>query len=223
MIRDWVIRCRTLRMGLTIQETKKLTSLLERVTYPLPPELFYFIAGAFPMVAVETVAWRLPRSRGGIEVLLSRRPPLDPFWPNLWHVPGTIVRNHEEFTAGFRRIEHEIGAAFSGTPQFVRAINFSRTKRGHVISLVFTGQLKNAPSAGTFFPTRDLPRDFIPEQKEIIAAVAQFVRRRQKPPNRKKPLSRAIDGGIEICYLLFSGFGSFKIDSRRRTQWTIRM
>src|SRR3989338_9972097 len=104
-------------MSLTPQETKKLESLLARATYPLPENLFYYIARTFPMVAIETVIWRAPRRKhGGLKVLLLRRSPRDPFWPNLWHSPGSILRNRETFHSAFKRISKEFGASFAKTP-----------------------------------------------------------------------------------------------------------
>lgn len=162
--------------SLSEKEQQTLLRLIPRCVSPLPENIFYCVSRTFPMVAIEAALWRRGK-HGGIEILLTRRPPKDPFWPNLWHIPGTIMRNRERLTHAFRRSMGEVGLVPKPLPQFVTMLNLRAVRRGHVVDLIFARRMRSEerPHDGTFFDTTRLPRDVIPEHRRVIRAVKRYV------------------------------------------------
>lgn len=54
-------------------------------------ELFTELARLATMSTVELVPLKFSSSTERTEVLLLQRPATDPWWPNQWHVPGTVI------------------------------------------------------------------------------------------------------------------------------------
>lgn len=57
----------------------------------LPQEIFYAIARITVLSVLEMVPFKIDEA-GRTQVLLLRRPIDDRHWPNMLHVPGTIIR-----------------------------------------------------------------------------------------------------------------------------------
>lgn len=56
----------------------------------LPRELFDAISGISVTATVELVSF--VKRPSGLHVALTKREADDPFWPNMWHSPGSVIR-----------------------------------------------------------------------------------------------------------------------------------
>ncbi|MEP6710168.1 MAG: hypothetical protein ABJA64_00420 [Candidatus Saccharibacteria bacterium] len=71
----------------------------------LPKQLFYAIAEKTVINTIEMMILRF--NKGIIEILLTQRPPDDPYWPNAWHIPGTVLLSTDsegDYSSAFFRI-----------------------------------------------------------------------------------------------------------------------
>lgn len=142
----------------------------------LPAELFYQVTRLTVATAVEIVPLR-PVS-GTCEVLLTQRPEDDPYWPSLWHNPGTFLRPTDElgsFASAFTRIcNGELELEAWPTPVFAGTW-FWKGARGSVCSQVHwvdITEVQNFP-IGKLFPIHSLPSDLIPGMEPILRMAAE--------------------------------------------------
>ena len=162
---------------MTGEEEKILIEGIEKVKDPIPPLVYNALATRFPHVTIEIGVLR-KTMEGKREILLIRRLPNDKFWTNLWHVPGTIIRNRESFNKALQRLmDDEFCFNFKEKPEFITWINYLHYPRGHEISLVYRHTVESdfMPPKGKFFPISDLPADIVKEHRWLIpfAAYAQ--------------------------------------------------
>lgn len=73
-------------------EIKQAVDVISRLEKGfLPFDLFIALASKITMPTMELLPVRKGKN-GDIEVLLTQRPADDPYWPNEWHIPGTVIR-----------------------------------------------------------------------------------------------------------------------------------
>ena len=170
---------------LTASEEQQLIHLLGKVGPLMSMEVYNAIAAKFVLTAIETV---VIRSVGGhIEVLLLRRSPEDVHYRNMWHSPGTMLRDADAprecdvpgtLAEAFNRVQNnEIGCQFQEPPIFVNYV-FQRTPRGSENGLVFLCKLAGDPKEGQFFRIDKLPENLMQHHRWIIELAAQYYRER---------------------------------------------
>lgn len=106
---------------------------------------------------------------GTVEVLLLQRDADDPFWPAMWHTPGTVLRAPDtaQPSLPIARIKAELGGTELSEPVFVYNL-LHTSKRGAEQAQVYWAEVQGEPKKGTFFPAASLPADIVPSQYEFI-------------------------------------------------------
>ncbi len=144
----------------------------QRRTGLLPLGYFYLLSRLVPMPAVELVVYRM--QEGEPEVLLTKRSADDPHWPNLWHLPGTILRNGDSMEKVWKRLSGEVSvSALPGTPE-PKTFELSNNERGwgshtyHILRVDASWVL----GEGRFFPLEHLPEETVLHHKEHLAHLA---------------------------------------------------
>lgn len=107
----------------------------------LPLDLFTELSRLMVINTVELVP--LHQNNEELAVLLTKRPKTDIWWPNQWHIPGTVVLptdpvdNHVDFGGSINRIiDNELaGIKLKGDINFLEAQR-RVGPRGHEIALV---------------------------------------------------------------------------------------
>lgn len=128
------------------------------------------------LVTIEMVPLRRT-TNGEVEVLLVQREADDPYWPNMYHVPGTVLRASDaagSYEDAFKRIlQGELqGTATSGQPQHLKDL-FHQVKRGRELALVHYIAISDEPVVGTFYPVSALPDTIVDHQIAFIQEAAQ--------------------------------------------------
>lgn len=132
----------------------------------LPLEVFEIIAGKLAVIHTVEVGLVKPAEEGNFSVLLTQRPPTDHFWPNQWHIPGSVVRptdpvGHEhDYDAAISRVLSEVGSGIHlvGDPreyETVRRIG----NRGSEVTVRLVAEVDGRPSDGAFFNASDVLRN----------------------------------------------------------------
>jgi hypothetical protein len=154
-----------------ITQAESLLARLEPGFLPFP--LFLQIYRLTPAPTMDTIPLRR-NSNGDIEVLLLRRPPDDPIWPNLWHNPGTVLRASDTYESALDRLLNDElqGARIVKDPVFVANI-FNQSKRGTEVILIYRIEIKGPTPVGTFWPIDKLPKDIIDSEIAVIKTASQ--------------------------------------------------
>ena len=135
---------------LTVEEITTVTKILSKLDPGfLPLDIFLSISRLFTSSILELIPIRID-STGNHNVLLIKRPPNDPYWPNLLHNPGIFIMptdKDEKLQYTFNRLfEKELrGVTFIGKPVFSH-YSFHQTKRGSEMSLVHYIEYEKLPS-----------------------------------------------------------------------------
>jgi hypothetical protein len=144
----------------------------------MPWDIFKEVARITVTSVIELVP--LHRGKTGLEVLMTRRPVDDVFWPNQWHTPGTILRATDTgltLASAFNRLftEELQDTTRVGKPTFIDTL-FCTNVRGTTLALVHWVELSaNAPHVGQYFPITQLPNDRVQGQEILIEmAVKHF-------------------------------------------------
>lgn len=106
---------------LTQEENQELVFLLGKLTWPVSLEVFYALAERGILASADLA---LIRKRDPVpEILLTKRPPSDPFFAELWHIPGGIIIPGETAisTIEKRVLKPDVGISLSGEPKFLMA------------------------------------------------------------------------------------------------------
>jgi len=153
----------------------------------LPQELFFAISHKTVLSSIELLPIRT-NSKGESEILLTKRPADDPYWPNMWHIAGTILRPTDQignFSSAFSRLfgdEFEGQLEVIGIPQYA-CTEFLDTGRGRVNDRVYfveiTSKEISFPS-GKFFSPNELPEDLIDHYDELIPKVYETYLKNKK-------------------------------------------
>lgn len=156
------------------ERMKLIAMLIEGIDIEnLDHHLFNVIAARFKLVSIQAVVLR--QQEGRMQVLLTKRPKNDEHWPEMYHVPGTIVRSSDELSLNFSsipapsiraRLSDELGmeiykSELLFTCPFVGA-------RGKEISFVYLVRVGEQEGLGEFFDVNKLPETFIQEQWHFL-------------------------------------------------------
>lgn len=135
----------------------------------LPTEIFYEIARLSMMPVVELVPLR--HRNGHVEVLFVQREDTDPYWPNMLHTPGTVLRPsdiHGGFDRALDRIfRDELHCQPTSATHYLGTY-FLDFVRGAAIAHVYYVNLDNPSTYGTWYRCDELPANIIPEQIPFI-------------------------------------------------------
>ncbi len=140
----------------------------------LKPELFNQVARLGVLTYLEVLAFR--QKKESIEVLLTKRDSKDPFWPNMYHNPGTVLRPSDtdySFKDALNRLENDEYKQKFPMP-FFAGFWFEQLERGKGFGIVCWVELQNC-SAGQYFNVNQLPSNLIKGQSAyIINAAKQY-------------------------------------------------
>lgn len=94
-------------------------ALLGKLEWPVPPDVFYALAAKIILPTADLAI--IEKRKGRAEVLLTKRPPSDPFFAGLWHLPGAIIMPGETAlsTIEKRVLKPDVGISLPREPQFV--------------------------------------------------------------------------------------------------------
>lgn len=173
----------------TKEKEDQLVELISEMGSQWTPRLYNTFAPKCAFTAIETVFLKRD-NRGHVNVLLTKRPPNDAYYPNQWHSPGTMLRGadvpketktnpdvpkFDGYKEAFDRlVEGELKLQFRGEPKQVKSfLHF--TPRGPENALIFLCELDGEPKVGRFFDIMELPPDLIEHHHRIIyTAVKAF-------------------------------------------------
>ncbi len=162
-------------MSLTVTESVLLAELMEKSEFPLPAQAFFawihnFYVNSTELAIVRTVGGRK-------EIFLNQRPANDPFYANMWHMPGVIClpgKTFREMVAiGLMREIGEACAKSIDIPKtFVMHWDNIEGLRGHTNQFLYlielTEEQGRVAEGGKFFPLDTIPTPLVPEHVKMI-------------------------------------------------------
>jgi hypothetical protein len=165
----------------TDDEVKQAVDVFNRLPKGfLPHDLFIAVAAKVTMPTMELVPVRLS-GNGEVEVLLTQRPNDDPYWPNQWHMPGTVIRASDkegtDFSSGIERVlQNELHGTIRmiGEPKYA-GMKFWDVARGRELDQIFyfeTDAKDEDVTEGQFFSVNNLPESTMSHHKIMIPEVA---------------------------------------------------
>lgn len=155
--------------GLSEAEIAQATELLARLEPGfLPYSLFLQVYRLTPAPVLQVIPFRHDE-RGGIEVLLIRRPPDDPLFANLWHNPGTVIRSTDTLKSTIDRLLNDelYKIRVTSGPHFV-SNKFHRSPRGAEIVQIYWIEAEEPVPTGMYWPVHNLPKDMLTTEIPII-------------------------------------------------------
>lgn len=164
-------------------ECKLLAELLARARFPLPKDVFDAWVENLPTDAFELAITQKVES--GRQIILMRRPWDDKHWPNMWHMPGTVVRQGDTQWKCYSRVMNtELHPSVSlGTPNHVCTVIFpkgegkNRCRRGQETALLHHVEFKHECTFdGHWFPIDNLPDGTIPFHRTMIGMVRKYLK-----------------------------------------------
>lgn len=172
---------------LTEEESAQLAALLAKMTWPVSLEVFYTLCAKTITVGVDLA---LIRTSGPMpEVLLTQRPPDDPFFPGLWHLPGGLVIPGQTglSTIAKRALKADADIQLSVEPEcvMVRDIlmgppGLHTSPRGQEIYRLYHYAMQEGdPTVAEnetrrFYPLNQMPDQFILHQTPSIAKLREM-------------------------------------------------
>jgi ADP-ribose pyrophosphatase YjhB (NUDIX family) len=159
-------------MKLSRKETAHLVALLGEIERPYPQDLFHALCAATITCPVEII----PLTRAG-KVLLTRRPPHDPWFANLWHTPGTIQLPGDTISGAIARvIRDELNNVHCSAPEYLgygdimKGDGPDENPRGQERPLLFVIWVEEDDylGDGSFFSLDSLPEEILPHHKNIF-------------------------------------------------------
>ena len=139
----------------------------------LPIPVFNAIAETMALPYVELVIFNA-NARHEDQVLMSKREVDDPYFPNLWHIPGTMLRASDvtfrgnDLGVAIKRLLDDELQWLEITHLTFTGYHFHKVARGVGLSLIHIALTSGTPSVGQFFGVSHLPNDMIPEQAQFI-------------------------------------------------------
>ena len=158
-------------LGLESRLTSWLLRRARRDKY-IPPRVFDELLGTIPGGALEVVPLFVDKG-GNINVFLTKRDEKDPYWPGLWHSPGTIVLNKDEYEkkdfgkAWERLKKNELLKESLAGPVPV-SVKLVKSRRGKEIALIHYVLVPDNLEGGQYFPVNELPGNLVDHHLEII-------------------------------------------------------
>lgn len=143
----------------------KLLAFLLRFTKPgyLDESLFNQMQRINHCVSVECIVKR------GNKILLQQRDSNDKFWPNEWHIPGTMVRGDELLSDALNRLfctiivcdeKVEIAGVLNRVYSY-------KTKRGNITHLLYIIEWPHKV-IGSFFSIKRLPENTMEHHRLLL-------------------------------------------------------
>jgi hypothetical protein len=161
----------------TVPENALVAGLSQLMPGEVPIHIFDQIARLTVTPVVEVVPFYRDEQEN-IKVYLLQRSAHDPYWPNLHHVPGTIVRATDHADSSFsdplRRVIEANLAAYAQTKPIFVCTSLCSVIRGLEIAIVFTTELQTAPTTTSLFDPQALPATMIDGQSHFIARALQM-------------------------------------------------
>jgi hypothetical protein len=148
-----------------------------------PLEIFREIARITVLPIYEIVLFHIDPVSREVKVLLVQRPADDTWWPNSWHVPGTVMLSTDEFASGNdfhapldRIIKDEIQGTISLVSEPKLLLTERRkSKRGHELAMIYWVEVHGEPKNGKYYGLNELPSDMLEHQIRLIeAAMIEF-------------------------------------------------
>lgn len=161
---DSSLRNEEVRMAkVTKREVARFVQLADKMKFPIPREAFFAWLRNFYTNSVELAIFRTVR--GKKEIFLNLRPPDDPYYANMWHMPGAIRLPGKTLGEMVRVcIRRELGGAIPETripKDFVKDWDNVNEVRGHLHQFLYHIELSKGGakkvSGGQFFPLDKLP------------------------------------------------------------------
>ncbi len=162
---------------LSSNEIKLAAQLLGRLQPGfLPFDIFIQVARLTVLSIVEVVPL-CRNGQGDTEVLLLPRGADDQLWPDMLHVPGTVIRPDDgvkPLPKAFSRVMDEMQQVRMRQPKFVTNI-FRKTKRGNEYVHIYWAEVLSNPTIGSFYKVDDLPSNIVEDQPSLISqAVSSY-------------------------------------------------
>ena len=139
-----------------------------------PKAVFDELARISVLPTVEFILLRLSPESGKPQVLLTRRPADDKWWPGQWHNPGTVLlasdpmENSHDYSEPQKRVfgdQGELkGAINIVSGPFELEAERRKTNRGHEIGIILYAQVEGEPAEGKYFDVDNLPENIIEHQ-----------------------------------------------------------
>ncbi len=141
----------------------------------LPIEIFEQIARLVRLPVVDIIP--VQRKGSDVHVGLLKRDRDDRWWPDMWHVPGTILRSTDTMeTAISRLITKEIQVEKSDEPVFHTSAVHQSDRGAEIVFLYsLSNSLFQPASEITWFPIDKLPENCIESEKKIIEALKKCI------------------------------------------------
>lgn len=163
-------------MSLTNNEILNVAAALDSLEPGfLPEQIFYSLSRLSVLTAAEVVPLRRTLD-GGYEVLLTRRPDLDPFFGGLVHCPGQIYRPGDSLSDRPKKVVQEelSHTTVESEPRLVPDTFIHDYGRGPVIERIYYIFVSSSED-GDFYPVDDLPNDLLASHDKLIRIVINYL------------------------------------------------
>lgn len=158
-------------------EIGQLVDLLKKLPAGyLPTPVFFQISRLTVLTAAEMVTVRTSPA-GELEVLLTRRPADDPYFANLWHIPGSIYIPGDTMQSRPEAvIETELPrTVVTSEPILINNSILRDYGRGPIMERVYLVHATESAD-GQFFPVDRLPKDLLNGHDRLIKLVVRYLR-----------------------------------------------
>lgn len=165
-------------------EEKSLVQLLNKITWPVSPEVFNALLGAVPTVAIEV---QVITELGN--VVLLPRPVGDTLFAGIIHGPGTVIRRGDTEESALMRAVRELGGANVSRPEFIDRVHvpmgdgFMQCVRGQEIGLLFGVEISYPmPShlLNHIYNPKILPGNVLSFHRPMIARAIEWWEKKHK-------------------------------------------
>jgi hypothetical protein len=144
---------------LTADESEQLASLLGKVEWPVPPNVFHALMKATVSVPIELGVF----DSDGRVLLIYR----DDFEFKGWHMPGTVLRENEDIPTAIKRLGQGEVKTPTSPPISLGWAEIKGVR--HEVSLLHVCRLEGAYSGeGQLFDPRQLPPDTLDHHQYLI-------------------------------------------------------
>lgn len=134
----------------------------------LPLEIFDQIARLVCLPGVVVVP--LKRKSSSLDVGLVKRDENDRWWPNMWHLPGTVLLSTDTVNSAIKRLMGNELLLKTSNPPVFHGFLLNRSERGAGMVLIYT--IENCSfqknTAFGWFSINKLPKNFITSEKNVI-------------------------------------------------------
>ncbi len=159
---------------LTPQEIASCVAILRRLEPGiLPLEIFNQVARLVCLPMVDVVPMKYEGL--GLSIGLVEREEDDLWWPNLWHLPGTVLRSTDTVETAIQRLMDSEIAIKTSSAQVFRGFSVHRSERGSGLILIYTIEncLFKKTSAVKWFSIDHLPKEFVSSESYVIEKIKE--------------------------------------------------